>query len=167
MQALASDGYYPPHWRIWLSTNVENDGTAIWLDRKLDVPGAGQWVSKVVFSIPLDSRPQQPELPESPGLILFERTPLGDIDDPIERSVPRGLAICTSSDRNLTRKYRVLDDCSRLRDIVDTLRSGTDMHRYLPVLLVVSWSDPKLDDEYLDFTEMVGVNVFHTICFYS
>lgn len=163
MQALAPDGNYPPHWRIWLSTNAENDGTAIWLDRKLDVPGAGQWVSKVVFSIPLDSKPEASTSPESPGLILFERTPLGDIDDPIERSVICGLAICSPSDGLSIRKYRVLDDCSRLRDIVDTLRSGADRHQYLPVLLVVSWSDPKLDDEYLDFSEMVSVKALQPI----
>ena len=70
-----------PGWTIWVSVNTENDKTAIWLEHKFDIPSSGQWISETVFSVsalkkPLDS--------DSPGLILFERTPLEGVDE-IER----------------------------------------------------------------------------------
>lgn len=75
-------GAYLQGWQIWLSMNPEMDGTAIWLERKFDVPASGQWISDIIFSIPFaSSRFSQ----VSPGLIVFERTPLEGITDDIER----------------------------------------------------------------------------------
>lgn len=77
-------GVYPRSWRIWLSMNPESDGTAIWLEKKFDVPAAGQWDSELIFSIPLAAS----EASEGwPGLIVYERTPLEGIKDEIERCV--------------------------------------------------------------------------------
>ena len=84
----APDNVYPPHWRIWLSTNSVNDGTAIWIQHKLDVPESGEWFSKNVFSIPVVPKSRNPPSPGSPGLIIFERTPLGDLNDDIAKCVP-------------------------------------------------------------------------------
>ena len=64
--------------------NTVNDGTAIWLERKFDAPASGSWAPGNIFSIPL--RPQaQLDSGGSPGLIVFERTPLDDVDDPLEK----------------------------------------------------------------------------------
>lgn len=69
-------------YRIWLSTNPDNDETAIWVDRKFDVPKSGQWFADSVFSIPL----KEGDLDStSPGLIVFERTPHEGAKDAIER----------------------------------------------------------------------------------
>lgn len=113
-----------PHiqWRTWLSLNPENDGTAIWLEHKFDVPSSGSWDSETVFSIPAIPDPKGVRSRGSPGLIVFERTPLEDLPDEIER------------------KYRILDDCSRLRDIIDSLPQDEDL-RFIPSLLVIDWVD--------------------------
>ena len=68
---------------LWLSLNPENDGTAIWIERKFDMPNAGAWVSERVFSVPLASGAAS----RSPGLVVFECTPLHGVDDEIERCV--------------------------------------------------------------------------------
>ena len=69
---------------LWLSLNPENDGTAIWVEKKFDMPNAGAWVSERVFSIPLVSGAAS----RSPGLVVFECTPLyGVDDDEIEKCV--------------------------------------------------------------------------------
>ena len=73
-------------WCLWVSMNTENDNTAVWVERKFDVPASGYWVSENVFSIPAF---EKPEGQGSPGLIVFERTPLDGIDDEIERCVSR------------------------------------------------------------------------------
>ncbi|KAF4565558.1 hypothetical protein EYR36_002131 [Pleurotus pulmonarius] len=107
-----------PTWRTWVSLNPESDATAIWLERKFDIPNSGKWVSEVIFEIPLTAQGDEDQSEGFPGLIIFERTPLDDIKDDIER------------------KYRVLDDCSRLRDIVKTLPQE---RHFVPSLLVLSW----------------------------
>ncbi|TFK19232.1 hypothetical protein FA15DRAFT_601918, partial [Coprinopsis marcescibilis] len=53
-----------------------------------------------------------------PGLIVFQCTPLDGIDDETER------------------EYLVLDDCSRLREIV---QSFPKRRYYEPSLLVICW----------------------------
>ena len=68
---------------LWLSLNPENDGTAIWVEKKFDMPGAGAWVSERVFSIPLVPGAAS----RSPGLVVFECTPLYGEDDEIEKCV--------------------------------------------------------------------------------
>ncbi|KAF9495569.1 hypothetical protein BDN71DRAFT_1589686 [Pleurotus eryngii] len=107
-----------PSWRTWISLNPESDATAIWLERKFDIPNSGKWVSEVIFEIPLAAQGDEGESEGFPGLIIFERTPLNDITDDIER------------------KYRILDDCSRLRDI---LKSLPQEYHFVPSLLVLSW----------------------------
>ncbi|KAG6860335.1 hypothetical protein C0995_012481 [Termitomyces sp. Mi166 len=118
-----------PSWHIWLSMNSDSDPTAIWLERKFDVPMSGDWVSEGIFSIPLT---RTTEL-DSPGLIIFERTPIEEVTDELER------------------KYRILDDCSRLRDIVQAFSSK---HRFLPSLLIISWIEDQATAA-TDFTDMV------------
>ena len=75
-------------WQIWLSMNPESDGTAIWLDRKFDIPASGSWVSDSIFAIPLSSEvSSRSKLSSSPGVIVFECTPLGDVTDNLEKYV--------------------------------------------------------------------------------
>lgn len=85
MIADAPDNTYPPQWRIWASTNSESDATAIWLEHKLDVPDSGEWLSDKVFSIPVVPKARGPPSPGSPGLVIFERTPLEGCADSIEK----------------------------------------------------------------------------------
>lgn len=74
----------PLTWRIWLSMNPESDATAIWLERKFDVPKSGRWASEAVFSIPVvTTRLTDPS--DSPGLVVFECTPLEGVADNLER----------------------------------------------------------------------------------
>lgn len=64
--------------------NPESDATAIWMERKFDVPVSGQWISETVYSIPLSPTKQSAAL-NNPGVIVFECTPLEDVLDEIER----------------------------------------------------------------------------------
>ena len=84
MKSRLQPGAELPEWCLWLSLNSENDKTAIWLEHKFDVPSSGFWVSENVFSIPAF---EKPEAQGSPGLVVFERTPLEGVDDEIERYV--------------------------------------------------------------------------------
>ncbi|THH12412.1 hypothetical protein EW146_g7728 [Bondarzewia mesenterica] len=110
---------YPFDWTIWLSTNSDNDGTAIWVERKFDVPRSGKWATERIFSIPLKSGD---ETAASPGLLVFECSPLGEVTDEIER------------------KYRILDDCQRLREIIQSLPE--DRH-FIPSILFIQWAEDK------------------------
>jgi hypothetical protein len=75
-------------WQIWLSINPESDATAIWLDRKFDIPASGSWVSDSIFAISLSSEVSSGSiLSGSPGVIVFECTPLGDVADNLEKYV--------------------------------------------------------------------------------
>ena len=47
-----------------------------------------------------------------------------------------------------------MDDCSRLREIVDDLRAQPKK-RFVPALLSVAWSDVEHPDVSPDFTNMV------------
>lgn len=68
--------------------NPAIDATAIWLERKFDVPVSGSWVSDSVFTIPLSSGVSNgPAESGSPGVIVFECTPLSDVSDNIEKYV--------------------------------------------------------------------------------
>ncbi|KAI6133001.1 SAC3/GANP/Nin1/mts3/eIF-3 p25 family-domain-containing protein [Pisolithus croceorrhizus] len=120
-----------PNWAAWLSLNQENDGTAIWLEQKFDVPESGKWKSGNVFEMPV-SRSHIDVERFYPGVIIFERTPVSSTDV-------------------LEKKYRILDDCARLRDIIKTL--PPDRH-YVPSLICISWtSEPP--DVTKDFDDMV------------
>lgn len=115
--------------------NPESDATAIWLERKFDVPDSGQWASEFVFSIPvMDSA----DASDFPGLIVFECTSLEGVEDDLER------------------KYRILDDCSRLRDIV---KSFPPKRHFLPSLLVISWIEVRQAKFQSDLIEMVNTLV--------
>lgn len=117
--------------------NPDNDGTAIWLERKFDVPSSGRWVSENVFSMglsPTNPSSSSSSSVESPGLIIFECTPLEGLDDDLER------------------KYRILDDCARLRDVI--LALPTDRH-YIPSLLLIVWSDGQLAEAGSELQGMV------------
>jgi hypothetical protein len=68
--------------------NPESDATAIWLERKFDIPASGSWVSDSIFSIPLSSEVLSgPTMSDSPGVIVFECTPLGGVADDLEKYV--------------------------------------------------------------------------------
>lgn len=109
----------PPNWLIWLSINQDNEGTAIWLQRKFDVPSSGTWLSDKIFQIgPATSTARREG--GAPGLIIFECTPFEDLDDELEK------------------KYRILDDCARLREILLMLPEG---RHFVPSLLVILWSE--------------------------
>ncbi|KAG6840779.1 hypothetical protein C0991_004384, partial [Blastosporella zonata] len=120
-----------PSWRAWLSMNPDSDATAIWLERKFDVPVSGDWVSEAVFSIPL----MRTADPDSPGIIIFECTPLEGVTDDLER------------------KYRILDDCARLRDIVQAFPPN---RHFIPSLLIISWKEEEQKKSASDFTDMVN-----------
>jgi hypothetical protein len=73
-----------PDWRAWVSTNPDNDGTAVWLEHKFNIPASGEWESESIFSIPVfDEKGSTP----CPGIIFFECTPLERLTDEIERFV--------------------------------------------------------------------------------
>ncbi|KAJ2912862.1 hypothetical protein MD484_g7546, partial [Candolleomyces efflorescens] len=105
----------PATWEIWLSTNPVHDPTAIWLDTKFDVPESGNWISENVFSIPLEKESVSGKA--YPGTVVFECSPVEGVDDELER------------------KYRVLDDCARLRDIV---KSFPSRRYFVPSILFVA-----------------------------
>ncbi|KAG1858520.1 SAC3/GANP/Nin1/mts3/eIF-3 p25 family-domain-containing protein [Suillus subluteus] len=123
----------PESWSAWLSLNQDNDGTAIWLELKFDVPDSGSWKDANVFQIPVVPQPHNNKA-LYPGIIIFERTPVGEVEDPLER------------------KYRMLDDCSRLRDIIESL--PPDRH-FIPSLLTISWPGGEPDSSS-DFSDMIA-----------
>lgn len=74
----------PDDWSAWLSLNQENDGTAIWLEQKFNVPDSGEWKNENVFHIPIAK--DHVELMRSyPGVVIFERTPLTGVPDLLGR----------------------------------------------------------------------------------
>lgn len=90
-------------WNMWLSLNPESDSSAIWLERKFDVPRSGRWVSETIFEIPLFSdlglscdreepkkngkEKEKAKDDWNTGLIIFECTPMDRIQDDIEKCV--------------------------------------------------------------------------------
>jgi hypothetical protein len=68
-------------------------------------------------------------------LIIFECTPFEDLDDELEK------------------KYRILDDCARLREVLLTLPEG---RHFLPSLLVILWSERQPSIIGPDLKDMVG-----------
>jgi hypothetical protein len=109
--------YHQQPWNIWLSLNPESDSSAIWLEKKFDVPKSGRWASENVFEIPvLEGRREEDgrelngdevtngkgkgkekavmngkalaqEERCCTGLIVFECTPLDGVKDDIEKCV--------------------------------------------------------------------------------
>ncbi|KAI6115064.1 SAC3/GANP/Nin1/mts3/eIF-3 p25 family-domain-containing protein [Pisolithus croceorrhizus] len=114
----------PPNWAAWLSLNQETTALPFGLSRR-------KWKSENVFEMPV-SRSHIDVERFYPGVIIFERTPVSSTDV-------------------LEKKYRILDDCARLRDIIKTL--PPDRH-YVPSLICISWtSEPP--DVTKDFDDMV------------
>ncbi|KAI6024208.1 hypothetical protein EDC04DRAFT_2725458 [Pisolithus marmoratus] len=127
-----SSSRLPANWAAWLSLNQENDGTAIWLEQKFDVPESGKWKTGDVFEMAI-SRSHTDVGRLYPGAIIFERTPMSSADV-------------------LEKKYRILDDCARLREMIKTL--PPDRH-YVPALICISWaSEPP--EVTKDFDDMVA-----------
>lgn len=135
---------------LWLSLNPENDGTAIWVEKKFDMPGSGAWVSERVFSIPLAAGAAS----RSPGLVVFECTPLHGVDDEIEKCV----LFLSKPKKNreidviYCRKYRVLDDCARLREVIETFPE--DRH-FIPSVLFILWNEDDSETLPDDLRRMV------------
>lgn len=111
-------------------------------------------MSDKVFSIPVVPKSRKPPSPGSPGLIVFERTPLEGFDDVIEKSVQWTHSSSFCLMQPPYRKYRILDDCARLRDVVEAVRSQAKL-RFTPALLIITWTDGDASDVAPDFGDMV------------
>ena len=137
--------------------NPNNDKTAIWLEKKFNVPESGKWASETVFSVPVSTSPASKAYP---GLIVFECTPLDEVDDEIEKyGYFSHLLFVGTTDVEYQRKYRVLDDCSRLRDVMKLLPEG---RHYTPSLLFINWDARPGSDVHSDITDMVCSNIYIT-----
>jgi hypothetical protein len=134
---------------LWLSLNPENDGTAIWVEKKFDMPNAGAWVSERVFSIPLVPGAAS----RSPGLVVFECTPSYGVDDEIEKYVlSQTWKKNWGIDVTRRRKYQVLDDCARLREVIETL---PDDRHFIPSVLFILWNEDDSETLPDDLRHMV------------
>lgn len=71
-------------WRLWLAVNPFFDPTAIWLEKKFDAEPLGDLSVELVTTLPAIPTPS-PFPRGSPGLIVFERTPLEYVKDDIEK----------------------------------------------------------------------------------
>ena len=116
------------------------------------MPNAGAWVSERVFSVPLASGAAS----RSPGLVVFECTPLHGVDDEIERCVILFIEERKEIDmaRDLGRKYRVLDDCARFREVVETFPE--DRH-FITSVLFILWNE--------DDSETLPDDLGRMVCF--
>jgi nuclear mRNA export protein SAC3 len=152
-----TNGSIPPPWQVWLSTNPDVDGTAIWMERKFDVPASGQWQSESVFAISLSPEPASESFP---GMIVFECTPPDGVTDELEKwaSISLSCLLDILFNFGVSRKYRVLDDCARLRDVVKTL---PDNRHFVPSVLVICWSEGDPKTLAPDFLDMVGLASNH------
>ncbi|KAF5340886.1 hypothetical protein D9758_012172 [Tetrapyrgos nigripes] len=130
---LGSNKSLLKNWAFWISFNPVVDATAIWVQKKFSVPDSGDWLGDVAFSIPLIAGADPRTA--SPGVIIFECTPVDGIDDELER------------------KYRALDDCARLRDIIKALLAK---RCFIPSLLVLYWSEGSSTTPAPDFLDMVN-----------
>lgn len=83
----SSSSRIPHSWKVWLSLNPDNDATAIWLERKFDMPNSGSWLGELVFSIAANPDPGDDGNEQSPGILVFECTSLEGIVDELERFV--------------------------------------------------------------------------------
>ncbi|KAG7087326.1 hypothetical protein E1B28_013302 [Marasmius oreades] len=128
------------HWRLWLSLNPDSDATAIWMEKKFGIPESGRWASDSVFSIPI--LPGTGDVNGYPGIIVFECTPSDGVEDELER------------------KYRVLDDCSRLRNILKTL---PPQRYFVPSILIVWWSEGEAQMPESDLSTMLNRLVHDSI----
>ncbi len=115
------------------------------------MPNAGAWVSERVFSIPLAPGAAS----HSPGLVVFECTPLHSVDDEIERCAfvsNQGKHKEIDVSRDFCRKYRILDDCARLREVIETF---PDDRHFIPSVLFILWNEDELETLPDDLRRMV------------
>ncbi|KAH8829202.1 hypothetical protein DL96DRAFT_1790754 [Flagelloscypha sp. PMI_526] len=132
------------NWTLWVSCNPENDGTAIWIEKKFGVNSEnatlsnlnGRWITEAIYQVPVSDTSSGRSAQEDPGLLVFEISPLEGVGDSIER------------------KYRGLDDCSRLRDMIHALPTR---RQYVPSLLILFWPNTAGQaDIGPDFVELVS-----------
>lgn len=80
-------------WTMWVSCNPENDGTAIWVEKKFGVVSKadetsmhdGKWVTDGVYQIPVSEDWEGRNGQENPGVLVFELSPLEGVLDSLER----------------------------------------------------------------------------------
>jgi hypothetical protein len=113
------------------------------------VPASGQWESDNVFAIPLS--PNDATSFSSPGVIIFECTPLEGVTDELERY--SYLPISPAAYLQLEcRKFRILEDCARLRSVVKALPRA---RHFIVSLLVLFWATDKNIEAPSDLVSMV------------
>lgn len=68
--------------------NPDSDATAIWIEKKFNVPESGKWITPSnIFAIPIGGpEGADDSVPEHPGLVVFECSPLDGLDE-IEKCV--------------------------------------------------------------------------------
>ncbi len=57
----------------------------------------------------------------------------------------------------ISRKYRVLDDCSRLRDIIESFPL---LRHFMPSVLVINW------DGSADFKDLLDMVILSKLCIF-
>ncbi|KIL56004.1 hypothetical protein M378DRAFT_17465 [Amanita muscaria Koide BX008] len=79
----------PSLWQIWLSMNPNSGATAIWMERKFDVPDSG--MNRDIGRRSISSLYLPPQTPVaqkgSLGIVIFKCMPIQNVKDDIERSV--------------------------------------------------------------------------------
>ncbi|KAJ3518491.1 hypothetical protein NMY22_g13648 [Coprinellus aureogranulatus] len=127
----------PSVWQLWLSLNTDSDATAIWLEKKFDVPESGKWVSPSnAFAVPIAGPHGADEtVPEHPGLVIFECSPLDGLDE-------------------IEKHYRVVDDMARLSEVV---KNFPQRRFYLPSILLMCWA--RSTEDYSALLEWVEKRV--------
>ncbi|KZT30237.1 hypothetical protein NEOLEDRAFT_1054522 [Neolentinus lepideus HHB14362 ss-1] len=114
--------------------NPDVDSTAIWVQQKFNVPDSGRWRSETSFEIPY-SQAQASSSSSAPALLVFECTPIADVEDDLER------------------KYRVLDDYARFRDVLESL---PEARYYSTSVVFVIWAEEDQQAMYNDMFETVS-----------
>ncbi|KAJ4481245.1 SAC3/GANP/Nin1/mts3/eIF-3 p25 family-domain-containing protein [Lentinula aciculospora] len=158
---------------LWLSLNPTVDATAIWVQTKFGVPASGWWRDREqkegkwergggeeVFEIPLvpynskDSKETNTKMKKtkrnySPGLIIFELTPREGIEGRGGTERKEGIrgreGIQRKGNDILEKKYRILQDCTRLRDLLESLRLHQHQRYFIPSLIFIHWAEDELD----------------------
>ncbi len=115
------------------------------------MPDSGAWASEQVFSVPLAPGAES----RSPGLVVFECSPLHGLEDEIEKCVDsvfyRTCYLITYTIPS--RKYRIVDDCARLREIVAMFPQ--DRH-FIPSVLFILWGEDEAETLADDVRHMVS-----------
>ncbi|TFK51381.1 hypothetical protein OE88DRAFT_1659360 [Heliocybe sulcata] len=124
----------PQSWNVWLSMNPDVDSTAIWVQRKFNVPESGRWMSESSFEIPYSNASAAGTSTSAPALLVFECTPIADVEDDLER------------------KYRALDDYARLRDVIASMPAR---QHYLTSVVFIVWAEEEQQTMYDDLLQTI------------